>query len=321
MSKLIGMSKYTQRLSGLLVADNAYGLTIPILYGRARTPLRLIWESDFHSTGTPPFYYSNGDFLVSYAPIESGLVAGWIGSTWFYSIYAMQNFALSGPSSTTWPVTVTGTPMGKTFQVIDGVQLETSYSFSQTDYVFPGLTNTVSSSGTSYLPLYNGNYPLPNNGRIINPGTYPYALYNAPGSIGGSNAVTVVVPTAVTSINFNVFYHYTIPVQGGIILDVTGLFPEQQLGNNPGTSSGQPITYLEFSGYGGADLSLGNQAGFPQLSFEMKGLFGMGNAGPAGSWDPTTLEYVQQNTAGDCCPADLLLDMITSGNHIYFSGI
>jgi hypothetical protein len=123
----------------------------------------------------------------------------------------------------------------------------------------------------------------------------------------------------VTNPTFIVFFHYAVPIKGGILLILGQVSAETELGQ--GGNSGQPIVYPEFSGCGGENIQLGTTPQFPQLSVEVKGLFGMGNQGPGGSLVQgvnNQFTYVQQETSGDCCPADAILDLVTSGNHIWF---
>jgi hypothetical protein len=314
MAKLFNQQKYTQRLSGLQISDTVYGSVVPLLWGRGRANLRMIWESNFQGPNDNGNYFTNGDFILCYGPMENWGFTGWASGAWFYPQFFTQNFDLSGPASNTWTVNVT-VPSGLGFFCIQGVQLQTAYEGDFDDYVFPGQSNSGTLGGTTYLPLYNGNFPLPNNGQISNAGNvYPYALYND----SLSTQVTVQLPEPVAAVNFNVIF--CCANQPSSMSYFFQLSSEIELGQG-NVDSGQPIIYPEFSGSGGVNLPLGSTPGIPQTSFEMKGLFGMGNSGPGGSLvqgDDNQFNYNNQVSSGDCCPADAILDLVTSGNHIFF---
>lgn len=253
--------------------------------------------------GTQTTYSCDADFLLGYGPCE-GVAAVWQNSTWIYAGYSYQDFALSGSSSTSWSATISNSPGGAAILVVLGVALQVSYSESYSDYAGPGLTNSFSVSGNSLQPLYNDHFILPNCGQISNgAAAYAYAVYN---TSPGSGSVAVNLPAAVTSINFRVYYAYldssaasSAPIASvGLVFD-SGLFG-----------------YTELSGVSGTDIDLGPSPQLPQQTFEIKGLFGMGNAGVGASWNGSG--YSAGLSSGDCCPADIVLDLITSGNHINF---
>lgn len=251
--------------------------------------------------GTQTTYSCDADFLLGYGPCE-GVAAVWQNSTWIYAGYSTQDFSLSGGSSTTWSATISNSPGGAAILLVMGVALQVAYSESYSDYVLPGLANAFSQSGSSLLPLYNDEVILPNCGQISNgAAVYPYATYN---TSPGSGAITVTLPAAVTSVTFRVYYAY---------LDSTAA------STAPITSIGlvfDKALRTELSGIAGSDINLGPSPQLPQQSFEVKGLFGMGNAGVGAGWNGSG--YSPGASSGDCCPADLILDLITSGNHIAF---
>lgn len=60
----------------------------------------------------------------------------------------------------------------------------------------------------------------------------------------------------------------------------------------------------------------------PQFNFEVKGLYGLGNAAPTNNITaPGTVNpYTPATTSGDCNPADVLIDLISSGNNVTYFG-
>lgn len=318
----------TQRITGLQISDSALGQTIPYVIGHCKTAHKLIYYSNFqaHSYqqskkgGTNYWYSVNADFILGYGPFES-IVSAWENGTWYYSTYSSQTFTGSG-TGTQFNFTINNNT--STIVSVMGVAYNVSFSNSYNDYVDPFTTNSFSLSGTSFLPLYNAYFPLPNYGNI-SLSTLPYAFYNAD---PGDEQITVIFPAAVTNPQVKVYYaevggnnaapQTTSGKKGGgnIPYQVGGLVFERVLGSG---SAGNPIIYPEFSGDSGANIPLGSSATLPSFNYEVKGLFGLGNSSPVSTYNPGAApgdpgQYLAKTASGDCCPADIICDLICSGN-------
>lgn len=326
-------SQQTQRITGLQVSDQQMGQVIPYVFGHCRTAHKLIYYSNFQihqqnnsqkkggKAGTTNWYSVNADFILGYGPFERG-IATWENSTWYSADYASQTFTGAGTSNT-----FSFTISHSAFIAIMGVALVIpTYSASFSDYVDPFTTNAFTISGTGALyPLYNSAFPLPNYGNIAYSGL-PYAYYNY--EIHDAKTVIVNFPTPATNPQVVVYYAFSgannlppnnntgkkgggnLPFQNG------GLPFERILGQG---STGNPLTYPEFSGDGGANIALGTSAAVPHYNYEVKALFGMGNTAPVSTYtsgvspgDPG--QYTARTTSGDCSPADIMIDLICSGN-------
>lgn len=323
-SSLKSQSQLSQKFSGLQVPDSAYGQVIPYVFGHCRIPHRLVYWGNFQSAqqggkkggkgGTQTVYTVNADMLLGYGPME-GLGSIWQNQAWQYVSYHAAVFNGVGTASS---FTFTITPVG-TFVMTMGVSLAVAFATSFNDYGGYGITRSFGSSGTSHLPLYNGLFPAPNYGTFATSGL-PYATYN---SSYGNQSVTVFFPAPVTNPSIIIYWIENggndQPQNpqggkkggGGIPIHVPGLVFERQLGVG---SSGNPLTYPEFSGVGNANIPLGPSPTIPYFNYEVKALFGLGNAAPVAAFNPATGGYLAATTSGDCCPADIIADLICSGN-------
>lgn len=314
----------TQQVSALQVPDSAYGQCVPYVFGHPRIPHKLIYWSNFRSQqqggkkgkGNTTYYTVNAEMLLGYALFE-GIASVWQNQTWFYVNYGSQTFTGSG-TNTTFTFNVTAN--SSSFVMVMGVSYEVTYSETYNDYGGYGITRSFTQSGTSMLPLYNNQFYAPNYGRWQY-ANLPYATYNA---TYGSTSVTVTFPTAVTNPVIKVYFcenggsdqpqntsNTGKKGGGGLPIQRPGLVFEREMGTGP---SGQPNLYPEFSGVAGANIPLGPTPQLPFFNYEAKALFGMGNAAPIASYNPGTGGYLTGTTAGDCCPADILADLICSGN-------
>lgn len=324
-------SQLSQVFSGLQVPDSAYGQAVPYVWGHCRIPHRLIYWGNFQSAqqggkkggkgGGETVYTTNADLLLGYGPFE-GIGSVWANQTWQYVEYNSATFTGSG-TATSFTFTISPT---NTFIMVMGVQLEVTFSVSFSDYGGYGITRSSTESGSSWLPLYNGGtgFPAPNYGTFATPSS-PYAEYN---TTFGSESVTVVFPSAVTNPTVRIYWiengGQDQPLNsnagkksgGGIPVQVPGLTFEPQLGDGP---SGNPQVFEEFSGVGGANIPLGPSPVIPYLNYEVKALFGLGNSAPVATYDPSGATYTPQTTSGDCCPADIVADIVCSGNRYNYS--
>jgi hypothetical protein len=316
-------AQMTQIVSSLQVPDSAYGQAVPYIFGRCRVPQKLIWWSNLQyqnggkkqAKSGSVTYTVNADMLLGYGPLE-GIAAIWQNQTWWYVNYSTQAFTGSGTVSSL-PFTISNN--STTVVMILGVQFAVPYSETYSDYGGYGVTRNLSLSGSAFLPLYNNLFPAPNYGTWANSGM-PYAEYN---STYGDDSGTVFFPGGALNPAILVFYcevggsdqppaaNQGKKGGGGVPVQQPGLTFENVLGSGP---SGNLQAFPEFSGCGGANIPLGSSPELPYLNFEVKGLFGLGNVSPASSFDTSTGGYTAAQGSGDCCPADVMLDIITSGN-------
>lgn len=327
-------SQQTQRVTGLQVSTSSFGQCIPYVFGHCRVAHKLIYYSNFKihqqdnsqkkggKAGTTNWYSVNADFVLGYGPFE-GLASAWENQTWYYVNYSSQTFTGSGTGTNfTFKISNNASQV----VMVLGVALQVSYNENYSDYVDQYSVNSFNLTGTSFLPLYNGFFPLPNYGTILNAGV-AYATYNA--GIA-DDVINVSFPSAVTNPVIKVYYceaggtnalpGNTSGKKGGgdIPFQKGGLVFERQVGYGP---SGNPITYPEFSGDGGANIALGVSAVLPTYNYEVKGLFGMGNSAHISSFAPGISpgdphQYVAGVSSGDCNPADIIADLICSGNFL-----
>ena len=319
--------------TGVFMSDSAYGQCIPYVYGKTRIAGRCIFTADltgYQSGGKKggksqslTFFDIDGDFVCGYGPFEALTQSCWVSGTWYYQTYGSQTFNLTGTNAV-WNLTVTNQPA--TLYTIMGVAVADTTTPSFTDYVAPGITRTFTATGNGWIPLYNSEFPSPNSGNISRAGI-PYATYNA---TVGSTSVTVTFPSAVTNPTIIVYYNYA-TAGGGVtqtLAQVTadrhavrpssGIVFERELGTGPEGAGAWP----EFSGFGGTQLPIGTNQQFNQYRPEVKGLFGLGNQSNSINIavNGNHYDYVPVVTSGDCNPADIILDLITSGNHIDIAG-
>jgi len=318
------------RATALQVSTTAIGQTIPITYGYDRTDGRLIYWSNFisHGGGSGFFgsgasgttYSANVDLLMGYGPME-GVSDLWANGSWTFvysDIYSFTPGAVTGGQTVNWsiPMSTSVNPNGNGIVLVAGVYISNvPYSASYNDYVFPGVTNSFTLSGTGVIPLNNAQFPAPNNKSYVN-GSIPYAYYN---SVYTIHTGSVVFPVAMSAPYINVVYYFCQHNDKPNPIVSLGLAWEAQLGSG---SSGQPVVYPEFSGASGANVNLGGSPVFPQIQFHVKGLYGNGwdsSQGSMAGW--TSDPYpIQMPAAGDCNVADIMMDVICSGNNVGLFG-
>jgi hypothetical protein len=328
-----GASGTPAQYTGIFMSDSAYGQAIPYVYGKTRISGRCIFTNNltgYQSGGKKggksqslSFFDIDGDFICGYGPMEALTQSCWVSGTWYYQTYGSQTFNLTGTNAV-WNLTVSNQPA--TLYTIMGVAVADSTTPSFTDYVAPGITRSFTATGNGWIPLYNSEFVAPNSGNVSRAGI-PYATYNA---TVGSTSVTVTFPAPVTNPTIIVYYNYATSGGGSTqtLAQVTadrnavhpssGIVFERELGSGPEGAGGWP----EFSGFGGTQLPIGTNQQFNQYRPEVKALFGLGNQSNSIniSVGGTHYDYVPVVTSGDCNPADIILDLITSGNHIDVAG-
>lgn len=312
--------------TGLQISSCAYGQPIPLLYGYDRVEPKLIWAGNFDSHGggsgllesgkSQTTYSVNADLLLGFNPME-GVADVWYTGSWFYIFSTVNTFNYSSVGAgTTLSGNVTLGGMTNPIAMIAGIYLAgISYSESYNDFVYPGQTNSFSLSGSGIIPLYNNAYPAPNNGAWSAISGMPYASYNSP---VGSSAWSVHFPTAISSpFSICVIFYYDVQTNYPNPLPSAQLTWESELGNG---GSGQPTVYPEFAGVSGQNINLGSSPVLPEWGLHTKGMFGIGYPVTQATieyWTVgTTFTPGQTPSAGDCNPADVIFDLISSGNNV-----
>lgn len=299
-----GTGRTDQQIAkGLHVSGSLYGQTIPMLYGRDRVTPVMIYGANFNyvkgvtkkgtnAKGRLTGYYMDADFLLGYGPMQ-GINSVWFDKGAYHTGLHSQTFT-GGGTNTTFTFTVNNVPQtsqdGTTNILVSVLGVTYVQAFSVTYNDYGNAQGSVSFSGNSNTPLYNGAYVGPNSGDWTQAGI-PYATYNTP--VGSSN-VTVVFPSPVTGPSVTVYYTYSININGNVFtpLDAIPLDFEQICGQ-----AGGPIHYVDFSGVFGTQIFLGVANMMPNYSFETQGMYG---------YSPTA----------DCNVADVVADIICSGNNL-----
>jgi hypothetical protein len=314
--------------TALQISTCSYGHAPPLSYGLDTITPKLIYAGDFKSHGHGGIkgafkggnatYTSNFDLLCGFNPGE-GVFDVWYNGAWFYVFTTVNvfNYASVAGGTTLSGTTVLSLP--NPLVGVYGIYLANiPYSESYSDYMGPGETNSFSLSGTGIVPLYNAHFAAPNNGNWSALGT-PYATYNVPGTGGDWS---VYFPNTIsTPFSICVIFAYDVHNWSGSGLTNAPPLIAAQLGFEPQLgdgNSGNPIVYPEFWGVSGFDVNLGGSPTLPDWRLRAKGMFGLGFPVSQGSIEPATVNTTQTYTltpcAGDCNPADVIFDLISSGN-------
>ncbi|HKT10716.1 MAG TPA: hypothetical protein VJW77_02700, partial [Terriglobia bacterium] len=164
---------------GLVMQSSVYGNAVPIIFGRARGALYLIWAENLrqhHSVKkllfkkTQPTYSENVDFLLGQNPI-SGVLQMWENNNTKLPL----NFVSVSPTSITGNYTVPDA----NFYWLLAVTANQTYNVTFNDY---GSTGPVTYSGTYEVPMWNIATQGPNPTRSKQMSTYPFFFNWAPGS-------------------------------------------------------------------------------------------------------------------------------------------
>lgn len=155
---------------GSTLQSSTYGQVIPVIYGRAKSALYLIWAANLRQAGggkkykkslgkkNPPDYVENADFLIGHNPIVTPLQF-WANQNTRYPL----NFVKYTTSSFPGQGTSLGAPGSLTisdsnFYAVLGITVTVPYSVSFNDY---GGSGAQSLSGTFEVPLWNVAYAGP----------------------------------------------------------------------------------------------------------------------------------------------------------------
>jgi hypothetical protein len=229
------------------------------------------------------------DYLLSYGPIE-GAASLWYDKNFFTAGLGTQVFTTG--TGTTFTFTISNVPSGHALELVCGVTANLPFSVTYNDY--GNAAGSQSFSGTSVVPLPNQLFPAPNNGDWQYSGR-PYAKYNS-ATPHGDPSVTVVFPSSVSGITITIYYLYAVDSgkTNQTALEAHNMAFERVLGQVLG-----PITYTDFSGVVGIQITLGAANVLSNYTFEMKGL------------------YSGASSRGDANPADIIADIVTSGNSFW----
>lgn len=244
-------------------------------------------------------FFEDVDFLLGYGPME-GITGATFEQQYYWETDQTFTFSGSGTSSFTLPISLSsisppvsgGTPVCY-FNLVVSVSIDVSYSVAVTDY--GGVPVTL--SGTTTQPLHNQAFPAPNSGDWVHSGE-PYAVFNTtPGSLsvtihgGGSYTANIVA-----AYNTNL---WSTDLGSGVttILSALQATFESQLGSAGALAvpaSPQP-QLADFSGLAMIPANLGSGGTLHNYNLVCKGLYGL-------------------SANGDCNPADIIGDLICSGN-------
>jgi hypothetical protein len=304
------------------MSSNSYGEPLTVTYGFDRVEPKAIWVSNFksHSGGSGLFgsgaqttYTANPDLFVCMNPAE-GVADVWYNGAWFYiytSTFTVPVSSVTAGQTVSWSIPAPSSPFGPVIMVAGVFLAGIPFSESYSDYVYPGEVNAFTLSGPGLVPLYNNAFPAPNFGQWSDLGQ-PTASYNQP---YGSSSGSVTFPSAIsTPFTIVVIYFFgTNALSGNTYLPLRSalLTWESSLGSG---SSGQPIVYTEMAGVSGENINLGGSAFLPQWGLHTKGMWGIGYPVATGSWNAGTQMGQTTICCGDCNPADVCFDLVTSGN-------
>lgn len=331
----------TPRMLGVQVTTSVYNSAIQLIIGTRRTAGRLIWYGYFGpgdsgkkgKSGKKGItnYKSNVDLLLGYGPLWN-LLSTWNNSNICgygkdqdgnnlspFNHTKTQTFAVTAGDFTvnpdgTWTYTgsVSNVPSGNFLDYIQAISFTPTTPLSATvnDYGDPLSPKTITETVAEEF-LYNvyDNYGSSGPGAVAwRPGSWALGkplctsdkcTFPIGTDAGGVDfTVTLAVAQAGT---VTVYYGYTKNDHDTPVSWLNYEF-ESELGSGNeynGSLSSQQITYPELSGAGGINIDLGATATAPELDIEAQGLYSLFKDGSAN-------------------PADLILDLILSGN-IFFN--
>src|SRR5581483_2234501 len=321
---IFGKANSKTTLPQFHVPSSVYGKAIPVIMGRVRANLILIFAGNFASRstnnkkgkgtkklGNVQAYSFAGDYLLGYSPMAA-LEHVWMNKDTFFGVLpTSQTYNLVGTfgngnngfASASGTVTTSPGIFGGIF----AITWLKPFSVTYNDYGGPG---SVSLSGNENEPLYNGfSAPLfePIGGLAnqlgVNACSYGPITQSTP--TGGTSWVVNFDPP-VTNPQITVWFFYAEPQTGGQLpFSVLGMQFEDMLGNGsefsfPGGSAFD-IIYPEFAGVGVPFVDCGASNTAPSISVGVVG-------------------YQNLFSTGDTTPADVILDIILSGNAYVASG-
>jgi hypothetical protein len=312
------------QILGVQVTTSLYNSAIPLLIGKRRCSGRVIWYGAFGPSGGsgkkgksgkkggPTSYQANLDMLIAFGPIwsiqsvwQNSSIVGYGDDLSSFSQAGHQDFSITAAS--TFSGTVNNQPGGYDLDFISAISFIPSTPLSATvdDYGDPQGSHTVTETATEQW-LYNTyeNYAVSGLGSIAwRPGSWEFGkpYCNAPSCSfpigvdhGGAN-FTCTFPANVTG-TIRAYWGATESGHHTPLAYIKFEFePELGSGNEYNADPSQQIIYPELSGAGGVHIDLGISGTAPQLDVEAQGLYSLDKNGQAN-------------------PADLILDLILSGN-------
>lgn len=285
---------------GAAITSSTYGQTIPVVYGRTKQSLYLIWNNGLrteHDSGKkikkilsfgikkgPAYYAQNVDFLLATNPVISPLMLWQNQSTRLPLVTVKYSVSISaGTESITVPDSL--------FYTVLGVTLTIPYSETFNDYGSPG---PVSFSGNFEIPLWNATLAGPDITDMAAYRFWPYVYYWTPR--GGPTIFIESCKTGAIAGTFNIYYTELYP-SGSTLYSKSPSDPsgssepiaalnlefEPQLGDGgeyvPFPS--QQIIYPHYAGIASSALDLGSAQVMPTLQVETQGAHGVYGTGDA----------------------------------------
>jgi len=280
---------------GATVANSTYGATIPVIFGRIKSALYLIWNQDLRqgSGGKKlkkiatlgkkgaPTYVERVDFLLGHNPI-AGVLQFWQNQT--------TKLPLNFASYTLTIIDIFGgtfTIPDPNFYAILGVTFVLPYTVTFNDY---GGTGPRTLSGTYECPLWNAAYQGPDPAGNSAYRQFPNYYYWAPGS-GPSIKFD---PYCTGNGDYKIYYARTNPNGSAVYGKSNADTPipvaalrltfEPVLGDGPEYSpdfTAQQILYPHYAGLGSPDFDLGTTQTMPDTRPEVLGTYPVWPTGDA----------------------------------------
>jgi hypothetical protein len=312
------------QILGVQVTTSLYNQAIPLLIGKRRAAGHVIWYGDFGPSGGsgkkgksgkkggPTSYQANLDLLIAFGPIwaiqsiwQNSSIVGYGSGLSSFSQAGSQTFTITAAS--TFSGTVNNQPGGYNLDFISAISFTPSTPVSATidDYGDPLGSRTITETETEQW-LYNTyeNFSSSGLGSIAwRPGSWEFGkpYCNAPscsfpiGVDHGGADFTCTFPEAVTG-TITVYWGATKADHDNPLTYINYEFEaELGSGNEFSSTPSQQIIYPELSGVGGVAIDLGISGTAPELDVEAQGLYSL-------------------DKNGQVNPADLILDLILSGN-------
>jgi hypothetical protein len=299
-----GQSLYKPAALGATLQSSVYGQTIPVIFGRTKSAMYLIWAANLRkgvagvagdqgkksAKAGAPDYNQNVDFLIAHNPIVAALQA-WVNQNAFYPL----NFP-KHTGSISW--TASSLTIGDSnFYAVIGVTVTSSYAVTFNDYG----SAPISLSGSWEIPLWNACYAAPDPG-LAGTDRYAKSYYSWQPSMG--NVIRFPEDDSFLSAGsrtVNVYYAAKDPEDGkvyskavgtsGLPLAVLRLTFEPVLGNGPefqgnDNFTGQPLSnqqilYPHYAGLGSQDYDVGSAQTPPDVRFEFLGTYPLYSTGDA----------------------------------------
>ena len=287
---------------GATLTSSTYGSTIPVLHGRTKQALYLIWNANLrteHNSGKkvkkvlsfgikkgPTYYCQNADFLLATNPIVGPLQL-WVNqSTFLPLVFTQQNTTVAPGAAGT--ITIAD---AKFYSVI-GVTLSASYSVTFDDYGGPG---PVTLTGSYEIPLWNSALAGPNVTDMQGSRAFPYVYNWLPGY--GAIIGIETCGQGLIGGTFNIYYAQLAtagstlysktpsnPSSSAVPVSAVNLTFEPQLGDYAPTYSGfsaQQIIYPHYAGISSPAIDMGSAQVMPTFQLETQGSNGVYSTGDA----------------------------------------